>query len=61
MQSSTILLLESQIKQVEQTIKDLRYNIVNTSFAESYIEQYDELLQTKTLLVTELNQLKNKK
>lgn len=61
MESSTILLLESQIKQVEQTIKDLRYNIVNTSFAESYIEQYDELLQTKALLVTELNQLKNKK
>jgi len=55
---STILLLESQIKQVEQTIKDVRYNIINSSFAEAYLEQYDELLQTKTLLMIELNQLK---
>lgn len=55
---STILLLESQIKQVEQTIKDVRYNVVNSFFTEAYLEQYDELLQTKTLLMIELNQLK---
>ena len=56
-ESDRFSLLERQMKQVDQTLKEIRSNILHSSFPETYIEQYDELLQTKTLLLIEWNRL----
>jgi len=54
MEEEDLLVLGSRIKQVKQTIKDLENNMSKMIHPETYIEQYNELLQTKKLLIDKL-------